>query len=84
MLAAVRRAYLDVHAWPPPVTCQAARAPDTSDVGAWADIKYFTNAEHDQIDVQARTILARCADCVHGIEALETREIPISPYTLCD
>jgi hypothetical protein len=43
MLAAVRRAYLDVHARLPPVTRQGARAPDTTGVYAWADIKYFTN-----------------------------------------
>jgi syntaxin 18 len=75
MLAAVRRAYLDVHARPPPVTRQAARVPDTSGIDAWADIKYFTNAERDQIDMQARTILARCADRVRGMEVLEKREI---------
>ena len=84
MLAAVRRAYLDVHARPPPVTRQAAPAPDTSGIDAWADIKYFTNAERDQIDMQSRTILARCADRVRGMEALEKREVPPSPPdTLC-
>src|SRR5216683_999835 len=72
MLAAVRRAYLDVHARLP-VTRQGARAPDTTGVDAWADIKYFTNAERDQIDVQARQILARCAERVHDMETLEKR-----------
>ncbi|KAH9057563.1 hypothetical protein EDB87DRAFT_1630780 [Lactarius vividus] len=71
MLTAVRRAYLDVHARPPPATRQAPRVLDTTGVDAWADIKFFTNAERDQIDMQARTILARCADRVRGIESLE-------------
>jgi syntaxin 18 len=75
MLAAVRRAYLDVHARPPPVTRQVARAPDTSGIDSWADIKYFSNAERDQIDMQARSILARCADRVRDMDALEKREI---------
>ncbi|KAH9017613.1 hypothetical protein EDB85DRAFT_2015353 [Lactarius pseudohatsudake] len=71
MLTAVRRAYLDVHARPPPATRQTVRALDTTGVDAWADIKFFTNAERDQIDMQARTILARCADRVRGMESLE-------------
>lgn len=79
MLVAVRRAYLDVHARPPPVTRQAVPAPDTSGIDAWADIKYFTNAERDQIDMQARSILARCADRVRDMEALEKREVPALP-----
>lgn len=73
MLAAVRRAYLDVHARLPPVTRQGARSLDTTGVDAWADVKYFTNAERDQIDVQARQILARCAEHVHDMETLEKR-----------
>ena len=75
MLAAMRRAYLDVHARIPPVTRQAVRALDTTGVDAWADIKYFTNAERDQIDVQARHILSRCAERVHDMETLEKRAL---------
>jgi syntaxin 18 len=78
MLAAVRRAYLDVHGRPPPLTRQVARTPDISGIDAWADIKYLTNAERDQIDMQARTILARCADHVRDMEALEKSEILLS------
>jgi len=82
MLAAVRRAYLDVHARVPPVTRQTVRALDTTGVDAWVDIKYFTNAERDQIDVQARQILARCAERVHDMETLEKRAspTPASPF----
>ncbi len=77
ILAAVRRAYLDVHARIPPVTRQVVRALDTTTVDTWADIKYFTNAERDQIDVQAQNILARCADRVHDMETLEKRALPL-------
>ncbi|KAI0291418.1 hypothetical protein BC826DRAFT_1022804 [Russula brevipes] len=77
MLAAVRRAYLDVHARPPPLTRQAVRVLDSTGVDALADIKYFTNAERDQIDVQARQILARCADRVRDMETLEKPHRPI-------
>lgn len=84
MLAAVRRAYLDVHARIPPVARQVGRALDTSSVDTWTDIKYFTNAERDQIDVQAQNILARCADHVHDLETLEKRAPRPSspPHTL--
>jgi syntaxin 18 len=81
MLAAVRRAYLDVHARPPPLTRQAVRVLDSTGVDALADIKYFTNAERDQIDVQARQILARCADRVRDMETLEKRAcLSLSPF----
>jgi syntaxin 18 len=83
MLAAVRRTYLDVHARLPPVTRQAVRALDTSGVDTWADIKYFTNAERDQIDVQAQKILSRCADRVHDMETLEKRASPPSHTLPC-
>lgn len=88
MLAAVRRAYLDVHARIPPVTRQVGRALDTTNVDTWTDIKYFTNSERDQIDVQAQNILARCADCVHDMETLEKRAPPPSsppiPYRIAE
>jgi syntaxin 18 len=85
MLAAVRRAYLDVHARIPPVTRQVGRALDTTNVDPWMDMKFFTNSERDQIDVQAQNILARCADHVHDMEMLEKRAplppLP-TPYTV--
>ena len=45
------------------------------------DIKHFTNAERDQIDVQAQKILARRADRVHDMEKLEKR-MPLHIHTL--
>jgi len=75
MFASVRRAYLDVHARQPPVTRQAVRPLDTNGVDAWAEIKYLSNAERDQLDVQARKILASCADHVHDLEMLEKQRV---------
>ena len=49
----------------------------TLDLGSseesWSNIRYLTNEERDQIDVQARLILTKCADRVKGMGALETR-----------
>jgi syntaxin 18 len=47
------------------------------DLGAldltWSEIRYLTNEERDQIDMQARVILSRCADRVKEMEAHEKR-----------
>lgn len=40
---------------------------------SWSNIRYLTNEERDQIDLQARLILTKCADRVKEMEALETR-----------
>ena len=72
MLSNIRKPYLDVHARPPPVTRQA-RILDPADEKAWSDIKYLSNEERDQIDMQARIVLTKCADRVKQMEALEKR-----------
>ncbi|KAI0049291.1 hypothetical protein FA95DRAFT_1538576 [Auriscalpium vulgare] len=72
MLANIRRPYLDVHARLPPLSRQDARTLDLSAGDqTWADIRHLTNEERDQIDLQARIILSRCADRVKDLEALE-------------
>lgn len=40
---------------------------------SWSEIKYLSNEERDQIDLQARLVLTRCADRVKEMEALEKR-----------
>jgi len=76
MLGAVRRPYLDVHARPPPIR-QAPRGGDVQSAEEfdrmWADVKYLSNEERDQIDMQARIVLARCTERVKTMEALEKR-----------
>src|ERR1700720_2802769 len=64
MLANIRKAYLNVDARNPPVSRQISSktidlaGPDQS----WSGIRSLTNEERDQIDLQARVILSRCAD----------------------
>ncbi|KAJ3511930.1 hypothetical protein NLJ89_g3820 [Agrocybe chaxingu] len=40
---------------------------------SWANVKYLSNEERDQIDLQARVILRRCSDRVKEMETIETR-----------
>ncbi|KZV60532.1 snare protein syntaxin 18/UFE1 [Peniophora sp. CONT] len=72
MLSNIRKPYLDVHARQPPLARQA-RVLDPSDEKAWTDVKYLSNEERDQIDMQARIVLSKCADRVKQMEALEKR-----------
>lgn len=76
MLAAIRRPYLnlDTHARP-----SSARALDLTSPDAWAGIKHLSNDERDQIDLQARVVLSKCADRVKEMERLEKRESPAAP-----
>jgi syntaxin 18 len=77
MLSSVRKPYLDVHARPPPFARASARSLDPDAPGdfaqVWTDVKYLNNEERDQIDMQARLVLARCAERVKAMEALEKR-----------
>ncbi|GJE84401.1 syntaxin-18 [Phanerochaete sordida] len=75
MLAAVRKPYLNFDARNPPPLRQASRTLDLggADQQAWANIKHLTNEERDQIDLQARLILSRCAERIREMEALEKR-----------
>jgi len=73
MLSHVRKPYLNMDTRP-----HASRQPTRSlDLGgseeAWSNIRYLTNEERDQIDLQARLILTKCADRVKEMEALEKR-----------
>ena len=74
MLASVRKAYLNHDTRSGPLLRPAARTIDLSGAdSAWADIRHLTNEERDQIDLQAKVILTRCADRVKEMEALEKR-----------
>lgn len=84
MLANIRRPYLDVHARRPPITRQDSASTSRSKEGdadptrgledMWKDVKYLSNEERDQIDLQVRMILAKCAQKVRDMEELEKRE----------
>lgn len=80
MLSHIRKPYLNVDTRP-----HASRQPTRAlDLGNseefWSSIRWLTNDERDQIDLQARLILTKCADRVKEMEALETRT-KISLYT---
>ncbi|KAF8351545.1 snare protein syntaxin 18/UFE1 [Amanita rubescens] len=74
MLSSIRKPYLNVETREPLLSQRVARNIDL-DGGkdAWANIRYLTNEERDQIDIQARVIFSRCADRIKEMEALEKR-----------
>lgn len=78
MLANIRRPYLNVDSRAVPTYRQPARNLDldASDQ-SWNAIRHLSNQERDQIDLQARVILTRCADRVKAMEALEKRRIEL-------
>lgn len=75
LLASSRRAYLNVDAHQG--SSRQARNIDLSAASsgdAFASIKSLTNEERDQIDLQARILLSKCADRVKDMELIEKRE----------
>lgn len=77
MLVSIRKPYLNVETREPLLSQRVTRNIDL-DGGkdAWANIRYLTNEERDQIDIQARVIFSRCADRIKEMEALEKRTWP--------
>ncbi|CAE7219093.1 unnamed protein product [Rhizoctonia solani] len=73
LLSSVRRPYLNVdpnnHFRP----AASTRNIDLNDMNAdtWANVKTLTNAERDQLDLQANVILTKCAQRVRELEQLE-------------
>ncbi|KAJ6515996.1 snare protein syntaxin 18/UFE1 [Mycena sanguinolenta] len=77
MLANIRRPYLNVDSRAVPTYRQPARTLDLDGSDSWNGIRHLSNQERDQIDLQARVILTRCADRVKEMEALEKRRIEL-------
>ncbi|KIJ56645.1 hypothetical protein M422DRAFT_197706 [Sphaerobolus stellatus SS14] len=78
MLSSLRRPYLNVEAGSSSFARQPVRNLDlggSSD--QWSSIRYLSNEERDQIDLQARLVLSRCADKVKEMESLEKRRIEL-------
>ncbi|KAJ7283746.1 snare protein syntaxin 18/UFE1 [Mycena rebaudengoi] len=74
MLSNIRRPYLNVDSRAAPAYRQPSRNIDLDGSDqSWAAIRHLSNQERDQIDLQARVILTRCADRVKEMEALEKR-----------
>ncbi|KDN51090.1 hypothetical protein RSAG8_00719, partial [Rhizoctonia solani AG-8 WAC10335] len=73
LLSSVRRPYLNVdpnHHFRP---AASTRNIDLNDMNSdsWANVKSLTNAERDQLDLQANVILTKCAQRVRELEQLE-------------
>ncbi|KAH7916200.1 hypothetical protein BJ138DRAFT_693690 [Hygrophoropsis aurantiaca] len=74
MLANVRKPYLSIESHSSPLSRQGSRTIDLADSQqSWSGIRHLTNEERDQIDLQTRVILTRCADRVKEMEGLEKR-----------
>jgi syntaxin 18 len=75
MLANIRKPYLNMDSRNPPLSRQGSlRNIDLAGSDpSWSGIRSLTNDERDQIDLQARVILSRCADRVKALEKLEKR-----------
>ncbi|KAJ7068177.1 snare protein syntaxin 18/UFE1 [Mycena amicta] len=78
MLTNIRRPYLNIDSRAGPAHRQPPRSLDfQSSDSSWASIRHLSNPERDEIDLQAKTILTRCADRVKELEALEKRRVEL-------
>ncbi|ESK97657.1 snare protein syntaxin 18 ufe1 [Moniliophthora roreri MCA 2997] len=75
MLAFIRKPYLNVDSRA--TTFTTPRILDFSSAESWSNIKQLSNEERDEIDLQARVILSRCAERVKEMEALEKRRVEL-------
>lgn len=71
MLSSIRRAYLNVDAGPSTFTRQPNRSfnPDNSE--QWTSVRSLSNEERDQIDLQTRIIISKCAERVKQMEVID-------------
>ena len=75
MLGDIRRAYLNVDSRDALTGRHSSRTIDLNKGDfSWTGIRHLTNDERDQIDLQARVVLSRCAEKVKEMESLEKRE----------
>lgn len=49
------------------------RGLDLSRAEGWVGVKHLSNDERDQIDLQARVVLSKCAERVRDMERIEKR-----------
>jgi syntaxin 18 len=75
MLANIRKPYLNFDSRNPPSRQGSRDFTLSGQDQSWANIRHLTNEERDQIDLQARVILTRCADRTKQMEALEKRNL---------
>jgi syntaxin 18 len=83
MLSSIRKPYLSVDAHAVSLSRHGSHTIDLSDsTKSWSGIRYLTDEERDQVDLQARVVLTRCADRVKEMEKLEKRAVCFSPLFL--
>ncbi len=74
MLASIRKPYLNIDSRSNALIRNSSRSIDLNNIEtSWSHVRHLSNEERDQIDLQARVILKRCADRVKEMEALEKR-----------
>ncbi|KAF9075936.1 hypothetical protein BDP27DRAFT_1212093 [Rhodocollybia butyracea] len=73
MLSSIRKTYLNIDQRAGPSHYQETRTIDLSGNESWANVRQLSNEQRDQIDIQARVILTRCADRIKDMEALEKK-----------
>ncbi|KIK65362.1 hypothetical protein GYMLUDRAFT_159087 [Collybiopsis luxurians FD-317 M1] len=73
MLSSIRKAYLNLDQRSGVSHHQEMRNIDLSGTEPWTNVRQLSNEERDQIDVQARVILTRCANRIKEMEALEKK-----------
>lgn len=74
MLSSIRGAYLDMNSNPGYSTRQSNRNIELDgSEGSWSSLRHLTNEERDQIDLQAKMIIAKCADRLRQMEELEKK-----------
>jgi syntaxin 18 len=77
MLANIRKPYLNVDFRNASSSNKGWRAIDVEEPHqSWTEIRYLSNEERDQFDIQVRSILTRCADRLKEMEVLERRTHP--------
>jgi len=80
MLTLIRRPYLNIGGNDSLALRQTVRAFDLGgDEAALVSLKYMSNQERDQVDLQARTILSRCAERVKEMEQIEQSTQHVGP-----
>ena len=73
MLEGIRKPYLNLDSRYTPMRSSGLKPLDLTGGDSWSNITHLSNEERDQIDLQARVILTRCAERVKEMEALEKR-----------
>ncbi|TDL29434.1 hypothetical protein BD410DRAFT_709616 [Rickenella mellea] len=79
MLSSIRKPYLNVDSDTNPLSRPSTSKLDlSSSEQGWSSIRHLTNEERDQIDLQARVILSKCANRVKDMETLEKRRAELA------